>query len=685
MKIGVYCDENPFESLTTEKIESYLSAAKNDQHEILFFEYSNINLKRKKISGITFQNDFWVRKEFKFPDYIINESNLTVEKLPRSIQELQKDITFNTYGIDYFPQLLNKLKKNEKFDNFLPKYSYLNDIQQLTELFTEFPSFLIKNEFGESVYTIHAHPDGSFEIDDFVEAKTVVRQEAFIHMPDIEGDEHKSIALPNLLDAKLGSLKARVCVILNKENEFVILSKTASVNGEEIEVESYLNERQMNGKYMDFMLSNLATDLAKEIQSFYIQPISEFSFEFILEEDNFVLFDVTTEAPKEVDLHERTNYIFDRINQKEWEDVTNQKISIGMLVGTVKNSGRFRYYNNMRFACAGVSKIKGHDFFFFRPEDINFENKTIYGFYYNKKGTYSRKTYKYPTVIIDRLRRRGTEELQYVYDEFADVPFNNVRDGGSLDKSYIYHTVNQSEKFKELLIPFADVETAEEISSFLERHNKIILKPAVASFGDGIVSIFKQENGMYLVRPGNTEKFDMTEQELLPYLEKYLLECEGVVIQKFIESKTKEGSPFDIRIHVLKNAEAEWKIANIYPRLGAVGAVTSNLSGGGSTTSWMHFFTNQFEEYDYQEVNSVIREFSVQFADFFEEALQAPLNEIAIDIGIDRDTMEFYLFEANVNKPGCRNHILEASFYMVDYAEYLAKQGLMRKYKEKQK
>lgn len=156
-----------------------------------------------------------------------------------------------------------------------------------------------------------------------------------------------------------------------------------------------------------------------------------------------------------------------------------------------------------------------------------------------------------------------------------------------------------------------------------------------------------------------------------------------MVVQEFIVSKTNNGAPFDVRIHVLKDDKGSWNIANIYPRIGSVDGITSNLSSGGSTSTWASFFRNEFPEYEWKDFNKELMGFSIEFCKFFQNKLERDVNEIAIDIGIDRNAMKIVFFEINVNIPGCRFHTLEAAFYIVSYAEYVAKEHRRKVFFEK--
>ena len=76
MLIGVFKEADTLQTIPRERVNSYLAAASQNGHELYFFEEAGINLKSKKIKGFICENNLWIQKEFKFPEYIINESEL---------------------------------------------------------------------------------------------------------------------------------------------------------------------------------------------------------------------------------------------------------------------------------------------------------------------------------------------------------------------------------------------------------------------------------------------------------------------------------------------------------------------------------------------------------------------------------------------------------------------------------
>lgn len=160
-----------------------------------------------------------------------------------------------------------------------------------------------------------------------------------------------------------------------------------------------------------------------------------------------------------------------------------------------------------------------------------------------------------------------------------------------MSKLEAYSLLEKSPRYKELLIPYETYTSSDQLHKFITTHEQIIIKPNKGSFGDNI--LFLNYSG------DDSVEYQLDDQQGTVSFEKLnewiSLEEEDIVLQKFIKSQTIAGEPFDVRIHVLKNGEGKWRIANIYPRKGNIDGVTSNLSGGGSTSTWAQFFNNEFQ------------------------------------------------------------------------------------------
>ena len=54
-----------------------------------------------------------------------------------------------------------------------------------------------------------------------------------------------------------------------------------------------------------------------------------------------------------------------------------------------------------------------------------------------------------------------------------------------------------------------------------------------------------------------------------------------MIVQKYIETRTKAGNPADFRSHMMKDGNLEWRFATIYPRIGFNYASISTVYDGG--------------------------------------------------------------------------------------------------------
>src|SRR5699024_2046187 len=97
----------------------------------------------------------------------------------------------------------------------------------------------------------------------------------------------------------------------------------------------------------------------------------------------------------------------------------------------------------------------------------------------------------------------------------------------------------------------------------------------------------------YLVGYQKSEKlYSKKELEVL-YKEKL---SKGYIMQKYIASKSKQGDPFDCRVHYEKNGKGKWEIAKMYIRIGIGQKVISNMNQGGGMSAPKKYLEVNFGE-----------------------------------------------------------------------------------------
>ncbi|AXY56105.1 hypothetical protein CDG60_05680 [Acinetobacter chinensis] len=311
-------------------------------------------------------------------------------------------------------------------------------------------------------------------------------------------------------------------------------------------------------------------------------------------------------------------------------------------------------------AIAYICHYHNIDFFYFQPEDVDFEKKKINGrFFINENWEY-RET-DFPDLIDNAP---SIAKYRSFYDEMTKyVPFMCFRIG---NKQKVQNILEKDGEFSHILIETEEVEGFEKFDHFLNRMKSVILKPNGGNMGRNIIKISKI---------GNDYKVE-TDGEIinLSNLKKWFDEHDfrGYIQQEYVNSLSKNNLPFDIRIHVRRGLNKKWNVVKVYPRIGINQNVTSNISQGGSISKLVGFLKNNYE--DYEEIQKKLNKFARDFPPYFQKFYNYDLDALGIDIGLDKEG-NLKLFEVNTY-PGSNFLDIEDSVVRVHYYHSFAKQGL---------
>jgi len=300
------------------------------------------------------------------------------------------------------------------------------------------------------------------------------------------------------------------------------------------------------------------------------------------------------------------------------------------------------------------------DFFYFTSNDVDIENETISGLFF-ENGTWVRKETNYPDVIENHPRLFRIKEL---HDSLSKKCVLTTYRIGS--KQHIFNILEKDGRFSDILIPSIHIKEVSDIDKALNLHNHVLLKPSKSNHGKGIYTIKKTGTTYDISTDHSSKQYSKTEFEQLcneVFLKRVYL-C-----QPFITSKTKEGLPFDVRLNVRRNREGEWSTVKIYPKVGIGRAITSNVSQGGGISSINPFLKSQFGD-QWKNVKDKLKELSKTFPPYFQEFYDSQLDALGIDLGIDSNG-NLWLFEVNVF-PGATYFRVEDAEKRVEYYMYCA-------------
>ena len=258
---------------------------------------------------------------------------------------------------------------------------------------------------------------------------------------------------------------------------------------------------------------------------------------------------------------------------------------------------------------SAIAKLEGADLFYFTARCVNIEKKTILGKYF-EDGGWKEKEFPYPDVVMNIVNAITENEKRVTKHLEKYVPFTSHPVGSKL---HMYNLISQANTYKDIIIPYKKVRSSADVFEFLNKFNKVVVKPSLGHHGDRVISI-EIDNNTYIVKAdGNLTSFN--KNQLKEYIDKLI--PSNLVIQKYINSRTKSGEPFDFRIHMQKGITGNWLVSVIYPRIGRLNTVATNISKGARFANIDLFLMQEYGKEAFN-VKRTLEYFALNFIKHFE-------------------------------------------------------------------
>ncbi|PID14534.1 alpha-L-glutamate ligase [Sporosarcina sp. P34] len=303
------------------------------------------------------------------------------------------------------------------------------------------------------------------------------------------------------------------------------------------------------------------------------------------------------------------------------------------------------------FAWAAVAKMEGVDFYYFSPQGVNFKTNVISGYVY-EQGEWIERDMMFPDVIYNACGMKTDEDIE-VYTKLSKiVPFTSHSVG---NKMSVFRRISKMPEFVDYLIPSIQIHHPEDVLDAMKKYKKVIMKPVSGSQGRGIW--FIELDGERFHTIVGTEQTTQNREQLLSSIQDLLRE-QAYLVQPYISCRTKDG-------------EGKWMISIIYPRIGTMDRVTSNISRGGSMGTFRSFLEREFGD-ERRNMRRTLEKFAERFTNEFESTFDIEFDELGIDIGVDENN-KLWIFEVNW-RPGNEELAFNIAKNLVPYAVYVASQ-----------
>lgn len=292
-----------------------------------------------------------------------------------------------------------------------------------------------------------------------------------------------------------------------------------------------------------------------------------------------------------------------------------------------------------------AAKKEGAELLYFSPKCVNFKTRTINGYVYDEEASdWIKVNHRFPDVIYNIGSPQKLSRSQDIVDRLkTEIPFTSYSVG---NKITVYRRLKESSLFNKYLIPTKTVSSPQDIFNFLNTYHKLVFKPTNGHRGNGVTFIEKSSN-LYKVQYDD-ENHLYSQKELINFIQKSLQKS-NYLVQPYINSRTKDGHAYDLRLHVQKNGEGRWVIATMYAKISPSDSIVTNGHRGGICVSLNHFLMHEFPDCSY-EMQETLEHFALHLADHLDELQlkyhSKKLDELGIDVGIDEDN-RIWLYEVN--------------------------------------
>jgi len=323
--------------------------------------------------------------------------------------------------------------------------------------------------------------------------------------------------------------------------------------------------------------------------------------------------------------------------------------------------------------------------FGFTPYDIDWQDKTINGYFLNAHGSWFRKKVAFPDVIYNRLPNRRLE----IGEEMTQLRERLVNEGipifnwSFLNKADVYELLGNDLEALAHLPESVNNPSPVTMRELLHKHSFIYFKPGTGSLGYGIYRItYRPEKG-YFVRYRKNDsntllKFATFDKMYGSLLLKHGAELKNYVAQQGIRLIEIDKCPVDFRFHMHKDGNNQWKPVGIGAKKAGRGSVTTHMKNGGTLLTPEQALKQTFGQRS-DRILERAKTVAIKLSEAIERNYPHRIGELGLDIGIDKKG-KVWMFEANA-KPGrsifkhpdLKREGKQSLNYILDHCLYLSR------------
>jgi len=307
----------------------------------------------------------------------------------------------------------------------------------------------------------------------------------------------------------------------------------------------------------------------------------------------------------------------------------------------------------------GIYDKVGGLIYAFSPNTVDWENRKIYGLYYNINNLkWEYGVFPFPDVVYRRNFHSSNLIIKRLRLELNDRVFNSHR----FNKYELYEFLRKDDYFKRHL-PLTKISNEENVIFMLEGFEKVIFKPIDLSRGRGILIAEREGDKVkiYDYRKKEDSILKIEKNVFMNFLKENKLLSDKYLVQQYIKLKKYKDCFFDIRIVMQKGENKAWDCSGIECRVAKINTMVTNISKGATAHSIDSVYKSLFNDRAEEEKRNLI-DFCKNLCSYL-DTMGEIFGEFGIDIALDEED-NFWVIEVNVF-PSFKG------FKQMDYLTYL--------------
>ncbi|ACB85151.1 YheC/YheD family protein [Natranaerobius thermophilus] len=322
--------------------------------------------------------------------------------------------------------------------------------------------------------------------------------------------------------------------------------------------------------------------------------------------------------------------------------------------------------------------------YFFSLTDVNLEDKSVNGTYYDEKTDYwTYGKFPYPDILYVRGGPVRPKSKFYQFQEqLREMNVKKLNSGPTFNKWHVLKVLKENNNLFHHLPPTVIYETKEDLNKMIAEYKDVYVKAVIGRKGKQVMRIKETSDGLYeysFYVNNRLSKDTVNFKALCTVIRKFFGK-KKLIIQKTISLPRIDNKIYDMRAELQRTGTGELELLEILVR---VSQPNSPITQHSSSYRFNDFFSS-FMNYNQETIGELKSKAENVLTQIYEtiEGAYGPYGEIGIDFAIDKSG-KLWFIEGNSRstkvsffKAADQETKLKSYLNIFEYSKFLYKQQI---------